>query len=278
MYLNKHNSITTVTNVTTDAVDNKKRLCANDQIVNVCSKSKRLRINDYEHDEYRENIKDHYSIEPKSESVRTLQPEPSVIQNPTQLEHTPIGTLKNVTLSISTDFTHKQHRVQNYGYDFKVLNYFDVEPNYNQETVQQQVQPILCPIINGQSMCANSSKRKNYNTNVLIDNPIDVYEDDSTLRGNDVTESAHGIVDNDIRGDCDLFNDDRINYTISNNAINTGALDIDDDDYDDDRTADKNKQFKFTKTKRNYISMYLNINNVPVLCNLCYGLNCICNK
>lgn len=154
-------------------------------------------------------------------------------------ESVSVSVLKTVTASIPTDFTKTQSRVQNYGYDFKVLGYFDVEPNYNSSVLQQPAQPLLCPVVNG-TLTSNK--------NVLTDDIADIYFD------NNGTATNGEIAD------------------IGGDPINAGNM----NEYVDGRH--KCKQFGFTKTKRNYTSMYLNINNVPVLCNKCYGLNCVCNE
>lgn len=225
---------------------------------------KRSRVDDDE------NVKDDsYSFEPKSPDY----PPSTVIQQQQQQqqERSSIDTLKDVTLSLLTDFTHMEQRAQNYGYDFKVLDYFDVEPNYDCETLQQQVQPILCPMVNGTSVYTNNDRNKN----VLTDNANDIYEGDDTMPGIDGDDA-----NNNSNNNYGTYGVDEATYNdeaLVNDTITMKNLNIKDDG-DNNISKDNNKQFKFTKTKRNYISMYLNINNIPILCNTCYGLNCICKE
>lgn len=270
-----------------DSVGCSKRLLPDNDRIDIVE-SKRPRIMDDGKTD--ESDEDDYTFEPKSPDYPpTIMPpqEQLRLYNTTQMEYTSIDTLKDVTSSLSTDFTHVRQRAQNYGYDFKVLDYFDVEPNYDCETLQQQVQPMLCPVLNGTSIYTNNDKNKN----VLTDNTNDVYEDDDVFYNTNNYGTTVTIGNDDGGGVNDDGDEDHINDTIIDGELKMKNLNIvdtdcdDDDDEDNDNynnhdkiSKDTNKQFKFTKTKRNYISMYLNINNIPVLCSTCYGLNCICNE
>lgn len=193
-----------------------KRPTTSADITDGCSESKRLCTDD-------DGVGDGYFDEP-----------PPILESPND-EPVSVCVLKNVTAAVPTDFTKAQPRVQNYGYDFRVLDYFDVEPNYNSSVLQQPIQPVLCPVVNG-TLTSNK--------NVLTDDVADIYfNNTSNTTSGEIADSGE-------------------------DSINTENVD----------GRYKCKTFGFTKTKRNYISMYLNINNVPVLCNTCFGLKCVCNE
>lgn len=123
---------------------------------------------------------DEFSFEPMSPDYPPPGFEPSLETPASGETESDVKLLKSLTASVVTDFTYNRQRIQNYGYDFKVLNYFDVTPNYDDGTIQRQAQPVLRSNVNGASIGKN--------TESFADEPGNVYDNDDD----------HDIVNTDV--------------------------------------------------------------------------------
>lgn len=150
--------------------------------------------------------------------------------------------MNTVTSKIDTDFTIDRSGERNYGYDFKTLDYFDVRPSFHNHVVHE-THPVLKPV--------DTSTVINFAATPMV----------SVSTANDTAETVKAL-------------EDRTNCNEELSSVPTDMFNILNNEHDGNY---KNIKFNFTKTKRTYNTLYLNINDILDLCDNCFAFNCVCD-